>query len=588
MPAIVRQRRTTTRERRRFKAHDQLLVSVIKRQAGSLWKAVVEGVMNAVDAGATKCEITLTPQMLTIVDNGKGFKGKEEIEQFFETFGQPHEDNEDKVFGQFRMGRGQLFAYGRNSWRTGEFYMGVDLNKDGLDYDLEYGMAKEDGCHITVELYEQLTHTGMAEMVDQIEQNCKYVALELKLNDRQINTPAATQTWDLEIAEADIRFRNTGNLVIYNQGIKVCERQRHWLGCGGIVVTKQNLTVNFARNDIMSNCPVWAKIQTAILGVSNARATVATPAAASTRTRARRPRTTPLTEADRVRLCNQAKDGVLTYAQMYSAKLFLPACTSTNLSATQVVNKCAGKITFPPTSSYGYWSHAQTIAQHKLAFPLSRETLTRWNVATPQEFCEVIRTSIGTRMTYVDWTELVAQVDQAKTLIDEKELSRSEAIVLATLRKHAARFQTRMRAASYGSERKIHIGEAKNELSWTDGKSIVVISRQAIRQYGCGPTAWVSYALQIAHEMCHNATSMKKHEHNEAFYKRFHDFVTARYQSIGWFVARCTADAPLIAERIGRRLTRAELQAVDRAEAAARRVAQVAGAEAVTAPTDQV
>ena len=34
---------------------DHLMLDVIKRQAGSLLKAVLEGVMNAIDAGATTC-----------------------------------------------------------------------------------------------------------------------------------------------------------------------------------------------------------------------------------------------------------------------------------------------------------------------------------------------------------------------------------------------------------------------------------------------------------------------------------------------------------------------------------------------------
>ena len=39
-------------ETRRFKPHPQLLLDVIQRQAGTLGKAVLEAVMNAVDAKA--------------------------------------------------------------------------------------------------------------------------------------------------------------------------------------------------------------------------------------------------------------------------------------------------------------------------------------------------------------------------------------------------------------------------------------------------------------------------------------------------------------------------------------------------------
>lgn len=51
-------------ETRRFGMAPELLLDVIKRQAGTPAKAVLELVMNAVDAGATRCEVTLTTAVL--------------------------------------------------------------------------------------------------------------------------------------------------------------------------------------------------------------------------------------------------------------------------------------------------------------------------------------------------------------------------------------------------------------------------------------------------------------------------------------------------------------------------------------------
>ena len=588
MAAIVRNRRETTRETRRFKAHDQLLVSVIKRQAGSLWKAVVEGVMNAVDAGATKCEIDLTPQMLSIKDNGKGFKSKEEIEQFFEVFGQPHEDIEDKTFGQFRMGRGQLFAYGRNVWRTGKYQMVVDINKDGLDYHLEEGLGQEDGCNISVEFYETLTHTAHAEMIDLLEQNCRYVTMALACNSRTINKVPATQTWDMETEEASIRFRQTGSLIVYNQGIKVCEYPRYRLGCTGEVVTKKNLTVNFARNDIMSNCPIWAKIQASILSHTNATATATRAARTTTSaTTTRRRRTPALTEQDRVRLCGQAKDRQLTGQQLASAKLILPLCSSVNLSITQLYRRCQGKFTIPPTDhpGYHYTAAGNTMWQHKMAFPVSPTTLTRWGVPSGVELSRLLHSLAYYRFDYVAWSTLMEQVNQRKTVLEEKDLNRVEAIVLATLHKFASTFVFRGRDGAYRPARQIQIGESTAGDSWTDGRSVIVISRDTIRQHGCGPQAWIHYALLMLHEMCHRTPTLKRHPHSAAFYKEFHDTLLTGYRrTIPWFVARCTAECPMIAERINRRLSRTELAAADRAEAQARRLRAVVGVEATATP----
>ncbi len=80
-------------ERKHLKMHTKLLLDVIKRQAGTLHKAVLEGVMNAIEAGATRVDInfTATPTpKLVISDNGKGIQTVGDIERFFETFGTPH------------------------------------------------------------------------------------------------------------------------------------------------------------------------------------------------------------------------------------------------------------------------------------------------------------------------------------------------------------------------------------------------------------------------------------------------------------------------------------------------------------------
>ena len=116
-------------ESRTFKMHDKLLLDVIKKQAGSIQKAVLEGVMNSIEAGASQVDVTVEPTQIRIIDDGRGFQSRQEIELFFETFGQPHTESENKRWAQFRMGRGQLFAFGRNEWRTGPYVMRVDINQ---------------------------------------------------------------------------------------------------------------------------------------------------------------------------------------------------------------------------------------------------------------------------------------------------------------------------------------------------------------------------------------------------------------------------------------------------------------------------
>ena len=185
-------------EKRTLKMHPKLLLDVIGRQAGSLDKAMLEGGMNAQEAinalkmsgGVCKDEniyMTYTKTdnptsevledgrkkgnlnrkiVITIEDMGKGITTKKEIEEFFETFGTPHDESEHKIYAQFRMGRGQMFNFGRNVWRTGTFELTVDILKNGLEWEFKENLPFVDGCHITIELYKKYVDSWPAHTVD--------------------------------------------------------------------------------------------------------------------------------------------------------------------------------------------------------------------------------------------------------------------------------------------------------------------------------------------------------------------------------------------------------------------------------------
>ena len=118
-----------------FQMHPDLLRSVIRKQAGSLDKAILEAVMNSIDAGSSSVNIQLLTDKVIITDDGRGFRDAQEIQDFFATFGTPHKEG-DATYGKFRMGRGQMFAFGKNTWRTGTFQMDVDVDVH-LGFDLQ-------------------------------------------------------------------------------------------------------------------------------------------------------------------------------------------------------------------------------------------------------------------------------------------------------------------------------------------------------------------------------------------------------------------------------------------------------------------
>jgi hypothetical protein len=253
-------------ELRRFKIAPKMLFDVICRQAGSLSKAILEAVMNSVDAKATRCDITVTRDKVTITDDGQGFRSRKEVEDWFEVFGQPHEASEGKTFGTFRIGRGQGFAYGVNRWRTGRFAMTVDFKRDGDGYELRDGLKAVPGCTIEIELYEPLSLLQIDEVERSLDLWVRYAQIPVTVNGQTVSkSPATDGSWPDSTDDAYIRLdANKAGLSVYNLGVHVCELSNYVMGTGGVVVSKQQLQVNFARNDVQSSCPVWRRIRAVI------------------------------------------------------------------------------------------------------------------------------------------------------------------------------------------------------------------------------------------------------------------------------------------------------------------------------------
>jgi hypothetical protein len=136
----------------KFVAHENLIVQAIERQAGTVGKSVLEAVMNGIDAKASKIIVAVTEDMIVIEDDGEGFSSREQIMEVFRVFGQPHELDENGVskdarYGTFRIGRGQLFAFGINVWTSNQFEMNVDFRHRFLDFDVEeHAKKSQKGC----------------------------------------------------------------------------------------------------------------------------------------------------------------------------------------------------------------------------------------------------------------------------------------------------------------------------------------------------------------------------------------------------------------------------------------------------------
>jgi len=519
----------STTETRGFRMHPKLLFDVIQRQAGTLGKAVLEGVMNSVDAKATECHVKLTRDGVEISDNGQGFRNRQEIENWFEVFGQPHEDSEQKVYGNFRMGRGQLFAFGKNEWWSNVFHMDVDIKNKGLDYDLtENGQVRE-GCTVSVDLYDQLSRTDQDSIEREIRMYCKYAPIPVYLNEELISVDPETEKWDYETEDAYIRIKNSGGLAVYHLGVYIMEYGAYRFGVGGTIVAKKQLKLNFARNDVLvSKCSVWRRIE------KHFRETADDVI-----------RKKPMNESARERMSIQMMNGELSRDDIMNRKL-ITAVTGrqyslSDLAPHNIKYKYGGRVAVAPKGDM--WG--DRAMKQGLAFVVATVTLERFGIMDLKKLWARLK-EIRLENSDQDWDwsvcdmdDIYADRDASWTPLETKELKPREKMWIRvldgmsyTINQHIERSKADRRWTEWAKTRRVGIGISPCALAWTDGQSYVFFERNYLADLDFNLAGLMEVAHTMLHEYCHSTPDSESHTHSQEFYEKYHDFQEASHDAV--------------------------------------------------------
>ena len=524
-------------ERRSFTMHPRLLHDVIRRQAGSLGKAILEAVMNAVDARATRVEVAVGHDRVVVLNDGTGFRSREEIEAFFEVFGQPHDEAEQKVYGTFRMGRGQLFAYGRNRWRTGAFAMEVDIKELGIDYDFQDRLPHEPGCRIEIDLYDEyrMLPSELDRCLAEVERYVRYVEIPIVLNGRQASTPPAGEKWDVETEDHRIRFRSSGPVEVYNLGVWVRDYPPSAFGTGGIAVSKRQFRVNFARNDVMADCPVWRRLQRDL--DQRAKEQVARRGAA-------------MSEEQRDYAIGQVRAGA-EVPRVRTLKLLGDARRvywSVERLERHVRRHHVTRITAAPL----YDGRGDKLIQQNAAVVLSTVTLERFRVETVAELVALLAarglwTGALAHLTPVGLEEAAGGLSGKSVIVPEGRWKPLERVVIEFLSRDVVHATLCPEASA---RRVLQVGESDVYDGWTDGRTYIAIDR---RRLG-GLTSleqWYRLGHLLLHEYCHDDSTEESHVHGAEFFETHHNVTEAR---IGPFLEAVMREWPDALRRAGRKL----------------------------------
>jgi hypothetical protein len=540
----------STPERLELKMHANLLWHVIKEQAGTMSKALLETIMNSVDAGASSCAITVDEDgsHLQIVDDGRGFQAREEIEEHFRTFGTPHTDGDGAQFGRFRVGRAQMWGYGQNCWRSSCFEMNVDLKRLGLAFELKTDLPLAPGCRIDVHLYEPLLPSEIDRLRRDLSTMAKWVQIPVTFDGTEITTGRKNVVWDLETPEAYFKLRaGSGSLSVYNLGVLVRSYGQWEMGLAGEVISKVPLEVNMARNDIQSGGEVWKRIKKTIQG--QAGVTVAK-------------KTTPLTDDEREYLATSFADGTVTPKEFEKARTITDV-SGEHLSLSALLRRLRDTGIRTLSVAPLHDQRGDVLQQHQLAIVLAQTTLDRFHVTSIDALLTLFREKgvwpyEAAEITSAEFSVLSANLSTTHLIVDPARLTPTEQLLRDFLQKQS---QILDPGSSWADGRKILVGESDAAEAWTDGKTYIAIHRKFLKHPDMHVEDWVRLGALLVHEYAHNDDNSGTHVHGPDFYA---DTERMMRSGLPRFANHCVCDYPEALRNRSRALGREVLRLEDR------------------------
>jgi hypothetical protein len=541
-----------------FELDPQIIHHIIYSQAGSIGKAIIELLMNSVDARAMAVRLSMTKDGFECVDDGNGFANHEDVVRYFGRVGTPHEDG-DATYGRFRLGRGQIMAHASTVWCSNAWQMTVDTRTMGYNYDLDTLNEVIPGCSISGRWYDRLTDTELMSAIQEIRDLVRYTPISVELNGRIITRDPRTEKWDAEDEFAWYRAKEDGAVSIYNQGVLVRHDPAHMWGAGGLIVSKKAIALNVSRTEILrKTCPVWKAIAKQFSALAD---DVRSRLGQHRKTEASRERSArALLAGDPNIVKIYEKDEVITLLpgkQHVTLETFIGKCRySHNKRQRERFTVVENGFEVPK---------GEAIAREGIAVVVHPKTLERFGCYNAHDLVDCIDrihgniredvSNNGTQFWGLDRLsvpELVAFSTLRDAFIErtllvterdalDKETRRAWTALRNVLHHYAAVCTSGERyrggpTVRGGKSFQILLGQSNTSEAWTDGNSYIAININAVKRLKSTPLKTATYIFALVeHEIAHEGDSLDC-GHDEAFYQRFHDISIHHAEHRQWYM----------------------------------------------------
>lgn len=535
--------------RKEFTVDQNIIQHIIHAQAGTIGKAIIELIMNAIDAGADNVSVQVSETGFVCTDSGNGFQDKDEIEKFFGRFGTPHEEG-DSTYGRFRLGRGQIMAFASTQWFSNSWKMSVDTFHSGFTYDLEPLSQEQPGCRIVGDWYELIQRSDVLRLIQELRSLVRYTPATITLNGDVINRDPSKEEWDLIDDYAYYRVRAEGSIAIYNQGVLVRNDSGGYWGFGGVVVSKKPIALNVSRTEILRNIdPVWKHIAKQLKSIS----TKVVPKKA-----------TRFTESYRESVTRMLLSGSPEHIDLYtSAPVITILPGKKHLSIYDFLHYVSTKYKGRPQNNRftvltdtNQIPLAESIAYTKTIMIVHPATLDRFGVADTGEFTvslkEIFHSFSNSDLYQGAWknrhverlrnnfpkilpfNEVKSDFKVDYEILDERKFLDKETLrVWTALRwslnefvQVAFRLEKDENVKSSETSKEIPqvcLGKSTASAAWTDGQSFIAIDIEQVLLLKKYPIEYAGKIFSfVTHELAHEGESVDA-GHDENFYLRYHD-----------------------------------------------------------------
>ena len=257
---------------------ERIIEELVENQGGDIVDAIKELIQNGLDApGSSKVEVKFDEHEATVTDDGDGMNLWDVNEgRLLTTLALSSKRDDDDTIGQFGIGFGQAVGKARTTVRSGNCQMFFDWKNNGIVIERTEIDEDVDGFEVHLDYYDDEVpdsdDSKWSMYRNDLEGRFMYIEIvhdaEVWLNGDRISdmTPVKKYQYrDYTEKETDLAYyalkpsSNSKYMDVYSMGIRVGYEEGN--GLDGYVITKKNLGLNTARNEILSGCDVWSQIE---------------------------------------------------------------------------------------------------------------------------------------------------------------------------------------------------------------------------------------------------------------------------------------------------------------------------------------